>query len=197
MEPKARRQRLVLAALIAVLAYLTIGRVLPALTGPAAPPTQAAVTGGAGSRPAGADAGDLGGEIHTRIDLARLDATSSELAEIARNPFRFGQQERIAEGPGAGELRPPGPTPPPGPRLPSGPPGPPPLAPIPFKFIGIVTLAGNAGRVAVLSDGLGVYHGREGEVVEGQYRIVQIGEESVQMEYADGRGRQTIRLSGS
>ena len=35
--------------------------------------------------------------------------------------------------------------------------------------------------------------GREGDIIAGQYRLVQIGNESVVMEYVDGRGRTTIR----
>jgi hypothetical protein len=42
-----------------------------------------------------------------------------------------------------------------------------------------------------------LFKGREGEVVAGQYRILKIGVESVEMAYLDGRGRQTIRLTGS
>ena len=38
--------------------------------------------------------------------------------------------------------------------------------------------------------------GQPGQIIDGKYRIVKIGEESIQLEYADGRGRQTIRLSG-
>ena len=38
--------------------------------------------------------------------------------------------------------------------------------------------------------------GREGEIIDGRYRLVRIGVESVVMEYVDGRGRTTIRLSG-
>jgi hypothetical protein len=53
-----------------------------------------------------------------------------------------------------------------------------------------------AGKIAALSDGRFVYHGREGEVIEGRYRIVKIGVESIVMEHIDGRGRQTIRLTG-
>ena len=45
-------------------------------------------------------------------------------------------------------------------------------------------------------DGKTVVHGRVNETIEGRYRIVQIGEESLQIEHADGRGRQTIRLLG-
>jgi len=33
--------------------------------------------------------------------------------------------------------------------------------------------------------------------VLGQYRILRISAESIEMAYLDGRGRQTIRLSGS
>jgi hypothetical protein len=97
---------------------------------------------------------------------------------------------------------PPPPTPPPviapsAPPAPVGPPPPPPLAPIPLKFIGIVEAPGSA-RMAVLSDGRGApVYGKEGESVLGQYRITRIGVESIEMEYVDGRGRQTIRLSGS
>jgi hypothetical protein len=41
-----------------------------------------------------------------------------------------------------------------------------------------------------------VYHGREGDIIEGRYRILKIGIESIEMAEVDGRGRQTIRLSG-
>jgi hypothetical protein len=79
----------------------------------------------------------------------------------------------------------------------NGPPGPPPLAPIPMRFIGIVEAPERAEKVAVLTDGRGIYHGHEGDIIEGRYRLLRIGAESVDMAYLDGRGRQTIRLSGS
>ena len=50
---------------------------------------------------------------------------------------------------------------------------------------------------AVFSDGRGLpLYGYEGELILGQYRIVRIGVESVVMEYADGKGRQTIPMRG-
>ena len=49
----------------------------------------------------------------------------------------------------------------------------------------------------MLTDGRGVYYGIEGSVIEGQYRIVRIGTDSIDMTYLDGRGRRTIPLSGS
>ena len=50
---------------------------------------------------------------------------------------------------------------------------------------------------AVLSDGRNVFQGREGDIIEGRYRILRIGVESLEMAYLDGRGRLTIRLTGS
>lgn len=66
-----------------------------------------------------------------------------------------------------------------------------------LKFIGVVERAPSQLKLAVLSDGRNVYYGREGEVIEGRYRIERIGVESIEMSYVDGRGRQTLRLSGS
>ena len=75
------------------------------------------------------------------------------------------------------------------------PPPPPPPPPITLKLIGLVDAPGGAGKIAVLSDGRDVYYGREGEIIDGRYRIVRIGAESVDMSYLDGRGARTIPLS--
>ena len=48
----------------------------------------------------------------------------------------------------------------------------------------------------VLTDGELVFHGRVGEVIDGRFRIVGIGLESVDVARIDGRGQQTLRLSG-
>jgi hypothetical protein len=66
-----------------------------------------------------------------------------------------------------------------------------------MRFIGLVEESERAQKIAILSDGRGIYQGREGDIIEGRYRIVRIGLESVEMTYLDGRGRQSIRLSGS
>jgi hypothetical protein len=52
------------------------------------------------------------------------------------------------------------------------------------------------GIIAAFSDCRTTMYGREGDLIDGRYRLVKIGVESVQMEYADGRGRTTIRMSG-
>ena len=72
------------------------------------------------------------------------------------------------------------------------------MAPIALKFIGIWEMAEQRKKIAILSDGKGgvPIYGGEGETVEGRYRILKIGAESIEMSHLDGRGRQTIRLSG-
>ncbi|HEY8536187.1 MAG TPA: hypothetical protein VIL25_07045 [Vicinamibacterales bacterium] len=135
----------------------------------------------------------------TALEPVRLDALSAsrpDPTDVRRNPFRFGSRQERGEPVVMGS-----PPPGPGPAAMSGfsppmPVGPPPPPPIPLKFIGIVERA-NGLRLAVLSDGRNVFYGREGEIVEGRYRIERIGPESIELAWADGRGRQTIRLSGS
>jgi hypothetical protein len=122
------------------------------------------------------------------VHLRALDAERPKPIAGDRNLFRF----RPKPAP------PPAPPPPVVREIPSGPPGPPPLPPIPLKFIGIVEAPMQSKRLAALVDPTGrSYQGREGEIVAGQYRILKIGVESIEMAYLDGRGRQTIRLSGS
>ena len=71
--------------------------------------------------------------------------------------------------------------------------GPPPPAPIPLRYVGYAETPGT-GKVAALSDGRFTYHGREGDVIEGRWRLVSIGVESLVIERVDGSGRQTLRL---
>ena len=82
-------------------------------------------------------------------------------------------------------------TPQPDVTQPAGPPPPPRIA---LKFFG--RLESKNGLTAALSDARGVYYGREGDTIEGRYRILRIGVESIDLAYVDGRGRQTIRLTG-
>jgi hypothetical protein len=74
------------------------------------------------------------------------------------------------------------------------PPGPPPPPPITIKFIGVVETA--RGKVGAFTDCRATFPGREGEIIEGRYRIVSIGIESAVVEYRDGRGRTTLPLNG-
>ena len=120
--------------------------------------------------------------------LDALKSVGSDFGPVERNLFRFRVAAVQAPQPGGAVPRPAAPV------VAAGPVGP---VPITMKFIGVVEESVAALRIAVLSDTRGVYEGREGDVIEGRYRIVRIGEESIEMSYVDGRGRQTIRLSGS
>jgi hypothetical protein len=126
------------------------------------------------------------------VDLKALEVERREPGASTRNPFRFKpkpappmpsaamiEQQQAAAAEAASE-----PVEPPPPR-------------IPLKYIGDMSDPKHAGkRIAILSDSRGTYYGREGDVVEGRYRILRIGVESIELEYLDGRGRQTIRQTG-
>jgi hypothetical protein len=126
----------------------------------------------------------------------KLDALSAEReppSDTPRNPFRY---QPKALPPPVKSLAPPPPSnvsaePP----RPTAPPGPAPPPPIPLKFIGTLKRA-NGVEWAALTDGKNVSYGREGDIVDGRYRIVEIGAESIVLTYVDGRGRQVVRLTG-
>jgi hypothetical protein len=81
--------------------------------------------------------------------------------------------------------------------VPTAPPGPPPPPQILLKFIGVLDTPGRPGAVAILSDNRGsTFYGKEGDVIEGRYKVVRIDGDSVELSFTDGRGRQTLRLSG-
>ena len=82
-----------------------------------------------------------------------------------------------------------------GPVGPPPPPPPPPIPPVPLKFMGTVEKPGLT--LAALTDCKGFsYAAREGELVDGRYRLVKIQVESVILEYSNGTGRTTVRKSG-
>lgn len=142
----------------------------------------------------GQPATEQAAEQELKVRLEALKAPHDGPASIERNPFRF-EARRRAEAPD-GEGSPAAKRPPAMPQPEPVPSGPPPPPPIPLKFIGIIE-SPQAGRLAALSDGRRVFQGRAGDIIEGRYRIVRIGVESIVMEYVDGSGtQQTIRLSG-
>jgi hypothetical protein len=125
------------------------------------------------------------------VRLEDLAAPSAAPGGSSRNPFLFGARQ-VAPAAASPRREPAPPTAP----VVFAPAGPPPLPPIPFKFIGLVEGAAGA-RIAVLSDSRGlVVHGGEGAIIDGRFRILAIGAESIDIAYADGRGRQTLRLTG-
>lgn len=172
----------VLVAAVAVWISGGVGTAPPAGTAPRAP---------ARGQAAGADA--TAEQAPGHVELEALKVQRAKPADAERNPFRF--TARAPAGPPGGFA----PQKPVNetafaPMVPVAPAGPPPPPPIPLKFIGVVEQGGK--RVAVLSDGRSTPSGAEGAIILGQYRILKIGAESIEMAYLDGRGRQTIRLTG-
>jgi hypothetical protein len=184
-----RRRQLLMgggAGSILVLAIWILWPASPAPSASASTPVRARATRSA----------DQGAEV-TPVDPVKLGTLKDgrdEPGQASRNPFRF--QPKVAPAP-------PRPMTPPtepvtaAPPRPMPPPGPPPAPPIPLKFIGVVTRE-NGVKWAVLTDGKSPtpFSGKDGDSIDGRYRIVKIGEESIEMTYIDGRGRQVIRLTG-
>ncbi len=190
MRPNARFIVLLalLLALVAVVVYEW-----QRMTSPAGVLEPAAASGDA-ARPARRSTVPAAATVPT-VRLDALQAARSQPAPAAgeRNPFQFQPKmpppSVAGRGPaGTGNGGPGGAT------VPTPPPPPP---PIPVKFVGIVETPGK--KLAVLADSStkDVFYGREGDVIDGRYRILRIGVESIEMAYVDGRGRQTIRLTGS
>jgi hypothetical protein len=176
-----RKQLVVLAALVAT--FVAAMWVIPRGQGPAG-------ARGGPSNPTGrpGQAAATPEVVDVRIEL--LQDERSAPAEPTRNLFAF--RQRVQPPPTRGEVE----EPPPQVVTPPQPTGPPPPPPILLKFIGVLETPGQ-GKVAILSDGRGnTFHAREGDTVDGRYKVLKIGTESVELAYVDGRGRQTLRLSG-
>ena len=130
------------------------------------------------------------------VRLSALNDPRPKPSDAQRNPFTFAPTAPASPPPGPPKPINPTPTPVPpfnGEQKPLGPPEPP---PIPLKFMGLVEVEGKGRKFAALTDCKFVYTGQEGEIIDGRYRLVKIGVESVEMEYVNGCGRTKIRLSG-
>lgn len=154
-----------------------------------------------GSGPAQAPAGGVAEQdpaVPPALGLERMQA--ERIAPTNRRDlFRFGSAapepgadpgDRPRGGEGSGARRgAPAPDPIEQPAVPPPPP------PIPLRFVGLLEDRGGR-KIAALSDGRYVYNAREGDVIEGRWRVVKIGVESLVIERIDGTGRQTIRYAG-
>jgi hypothetical protein len=185
-----RGRQIVLGLLLVVLAVVMYRAWSTGSFGTSSAPTSSSNTRARASRTAdGAESTATAPDVQ----LQALEGERPKPEASDRNLFRFGQREAPSPPPGAAL-----PPPPVRPVGPGGPPGPAQPPPIPLRFIGIVESPMDSKRIAALVDAMGnTYHGIEGEIVAGQYRVLKIGVESIEMSYLDGRGRQTIRLSGS
>ena len=180
-----RQQAYVLGSLVAVL--LVVVYVRQRNTPDPAVAVSQAGAGGQSSNQTSRGAGSQEMPV-TDVRLEALTHDGAPLAGSDRNPFRFRPT-----------------APPPAPRVVEPPPretyvpppvtGPPPPPPIPLRYVGLLGAATQPDRVAVLSDARGnPFYGKEGDIIEGRYRVLRIAADSVDVAYADGRGRQTLRL---
>ena len=184
MTAQTRKQLTILGVLVAVLVVTMF--VVSRGEGPAG-------TTPAPSNPTDARAGATKSPQQVAdIRLELLKGERDALREPERNLFVFKPKAPPPPPPRAVE-----PPPRPADIAPPVPTGPPPPPPIPLKFIGVLERPGQQGKVAILSDGRGgTFYAAEGESVLGQYKVLKIGAESAELSYTDGRGRQTLRLSG-
>jgi hypothetical protein len=188
MAPKRRRELVMLALVLVLGAAVYVGvEGWPWASGATAGPVR---TSNGSGRTAQTPRSGAPGVEAPDVHLDALNAERPKPEDAGRDLFRF--KPKAAPRPVA----------PPSPQAvaqgPATPAGPPPPPPITLKFIGIVDAGQSKKVVAVLSDGRGApVYGSEGETVLGQYRILRIGTESIELSYLDGRGRQTIRLTGS
>lgn len=186
VAPSKRPNPVILGLGVAVVAVFLVFRMWPAASPQPAPsnlPREQRPVATTATGPAQLD-----------VRLGALQQPPPEPAGENRNPFRF----YVKPPPPPPPAPKPAP-PPPGPGQagyqPPPPPPPPPIPPIPLKFIG--TLEKGGKKWAIFSDGGNVpRYATEGELVLGQYKLIRIGVESVVMEYADGKGRQTIPMRG-
>ena len=200
--PQRTRQLVLLGVLVVVaigaFVYQSLGT--PA---PTAPPPVASNPGATATRtpqPGGKSV------LPEPVKLGALENVPSE-PEVGRNLFRFGAK----------------PTPPPPPYVPPPPqpvqaPPPQPVGPppIPLKALGRQVLPVPVGKTidpatgkevqqvenrafATLKDPATgrVFTASEGQVVDGRYKVVKIGLQSVEMTYLDGSGRKLIQYGGS
>jgi hypothetical protein len=179
MQPS--RRNLAIAAGAVVIVAVTMARDNDPAGGTAVPASRAGAPAATATMPV-AD-----------VKLELLQQKRPELEEADRNLFRF--QPRPAPPAPAAAPAPVAPKPVmPAPVVPSGPPPPPPIG---LRFIGLVDAPTQAGRIGILSDGRGnIFYGKDGDIIEGRYRVLKVSPDAVELAYLDGRGRQTIRLTG-
>jgi len=186
-----RRNQLVLGAALLVLAIVGYRALIDTSTAPAA------TSNARGRSDAGASSA-RGATPTAEAPAVHLDSLEEERPKPGgpeRNLFRFKPKAPPPPPPGASRSTTPVAPVTSAPPVPTGPPPPPPIT---LKFVGLIDPGAGQPKIAVLTDGAGPpIHGVEGGTVMGKYRILRIGAESIEMAYLDGRGRQTIRFSGS
>ena len=160
---------------------------------PGVPPaTTAEVPRAASNNPAAAPQGAAPSPaLPEPVKLSSLKSVSEE-TQGARDPFGFGVPPKPPPPPPPPVVIRPTPTPTPVPT----PVGPPPRPKIPVKFLGFAEDPSQPGKLVSLSINGTVVVAREGDVVDGKYRLLKVALTSIVMAYLDGQGQQVIPLGG-
>jgi hypothetical protein len=124
------------------------------------------------------------------LKLATLEAVS-EASDVGRNPFSFGTRPAPPPPPMPAPMAT-LPLPPPPPPVPQGPP------PIGIRLTGMLVDPRSGRTMVTLRDPATgtLFQAFEGDIVDGRYRVVAIGVESVVVSYVDGTGTRKISLGG-
>jgi hypothetical protein len=176
--PARRRQVLLLVGLLVVLAVIGWVEFAPARMSP--------TTSNRGV-PTAAPAAPLVVPAPLKFDAL---ADTPGQPSVGRNPFGYGPPPpTAAPAVQAPMVLPPQPA---GPPAPQGPP------PISLLLTGLTDMPGPRGTMATLKEaGSGaLFQAFEGDVVDGRYRVVKIGLQSVVVSYLDGSGSRTLPLGG-
>ena len=190
------RRRQLLLVVLAVVLLIVVYRQWPATApAPARPSNQQGAAGTSGTARGRTGRAPAPAQT-TDVHLEALTADRPKPEPTERNLFRFREKRAPPQPPasGGGTTQ----TPLVNPELSTGTPPPPPLPPIALKCFGYIGKPAGGPKLVTCTDGNGPPQAvAEGQLVLGRYRILKIGEESIEVAYADGRGRQTIRITGS
>lgn len=125
------------------------------------------------------------------VRLEAVDEIRPEALLQRRNPFRFGLSSfEAATDAERGTSHIATPTP-----VSSDPRAPPTGSLVRLRMIGLVEGSETVGRIAVLTDGNVVFHGRAGDIVEGRYLLLAVEPTSVELESLHNGNRQIISLA--
>ncbi len=171
---------------------IALGAVLVALLFTQMWSNGAPVRSGTPAQPRDAKPGPKADQIDPSELNVRLEALEAPRPDqdMERNPFRFQPKASPPPPRTSGDRDNTGSPPPP------PPPPPPPEPQVPLKLMGLLDLPGG-GKLAALSDCKGAtFSATEGKTVDGQYRVVKIGIESVTIEFINGKGRKVLQVEG-
>jgi hypothetical protein len=178
--PQRRRQLILLVVTLVALAFVLRSYWQPADPAAGAPPTS-----NSPATPGSAGLALAASQLPEPLKLSELEPVP-DAPEAGRNPFRFG-------------VRPPPPAPPPPPVTTAPPPpplpvGPPPVPPIPLELVGLHTLPEGRVLVTLKDKGGAVFQVFEGQIVDGRYRVVKVGVQSVVVAHLDGTNPRTLAV---